>query len=272
MTNVLNEKQQKQTMTLDKIWKQLKTVDEDIEMKDTEEKEPPKLMDNSTNEGNETNKQTTPYDNYTPTKEMFPMALRFKISSKTEEDTHNKHINVLQAIAKNMKHCEIYSKMNRKVQMENIVQDSFEYHEVSKRNKHFIIVHRVVIDMKYHKIKLNTTILETLKHNKCFVQNHMWRIANWNIISVGFISGASPKHQSKDSVMHKLKSIKETELQYYLRATTLNATSHESNTVLQLTKSNAERKRWTTSATTYPTHASKSDKPSSSTNGNTPAN
>ena len=97
MTNVSNEKQQKQATTLDKIWKRLKTVDEDIEMKDTEEKEPPKLMDNSTNEGNETNKQTTPYDNYTPTKEMFPMALRFKISSKTEEDTHNKHINVLQA-------------------------------------------------------------------------------------------------------------------------------------------------------------------------------
>ena len=226
MTNVSNEKQQKQATTLDKIWKRLKTVDEDIDMKDTEEKESTNLMDHSKNGGNETNKETTPYDDYTATKEMFPMALRFKISSNTEEDAHKKHLNVLQAIAKNMKHCEIYSRMNRKVQMENIAQDSFEYHEIGNRNKHFIVVHRIVLDMKYHEIKLNKTILETLKHNKCFVQNHMWRIVDWNIISVGFISGASPKHQSKDSVMHKLESIEKTELQYYLRATTLNVTSH----------------------------------------------
>ena len=166
MTNVSTEKQKKEVTTLDKLWKRLQTTDEDIEMKDTEEKEPPNLMDDIKNEGNETKKKTTLYNDYTPTKEMFPMALRFKLTSNTEEDAHKKHINVLRTIAKNMKHCEIYSKMNRKVQLEDIVQDSFEYHEIGNRNKHFIVVHQVVINVKYHEIKGNKQILKSLKEGE----------------------------------------------------------------------------------------------------------
>ena len=47
---------------------------------------------------------------------------------------------------------------------------------------------------------------------------------------MGFLSGVSPKHQSKDSVMHKLRLIEQTNLRYNLHATLLgsvhNGTKH----------------------------------------------
>ena len=70
--------------------------------------------------------------------------------------------------------------------------------------------------------KKTKEIFDCIKQNNCFIQEHSWTTKEWDITNIGFISGASPKHQSKDSVMHKFEQIEKTNLQYNLHATLVN--------------------------------------------------
>ena len=55
--------------------------------------------------------------------------------------------------------------------------------------------------------------------------HHMWTIEEWDIVNVGFICGASPRHQSKDTILYKLENIKKSGLRFHLHGTSINATA-----------------------------------------------
>ena len=54
------------------------------------------------------------------------------------------------------------------------------------------------------KAMKNPNIFKTLKGNKCFMQQHMWKKEIWNIATIGFLSGASPRHKTKDVLQGKI--------------------------------------------------------------------
>ena len=47
-----------------------------------------------------------------------------------------------------MKHSEIFSKDNNKLAPNDTMESNFEYHEVGKQNKYFVVIHRMVLDQK----------------------------------------------------------------------------------------------------------------------------
>ena len=59
-----------------------------------------------------------------------------------------------------MKHCEIYSKETKNVQFEELSIHSFDYHELNGKRKAFIIVHKLVLDQKYHYLKKQKEIFD----------------------------------------------------------------------------------------------------------------
>ena len=94
--------------------------------------------------------------------------------------------------------------------------NDFEYH---KQGNTFVVVHRMVLDRKYHHIKKNKDIFDSIKHNNCYIQEHVWSVQEWDVVNVGFLSGVSPQHQSKESTMLKLNMIEKTSLRYNLHTT-----------------------------------------------------
>ena len=71
---------------------------------------------------------------------------------------------ILQSIAVYMEHCEIYSTNGDKTTIKQNNRDDFVYHKIkARRQTLFILVHRLVLDVKYHQIKKEQAILETLK-------------------------------------------------------------------------------------------------------------
>ena len=154
---------------------------------------------------------------------LFPTTVRFYINAHLVSEAFNQHIDILKTIKRTMKHCEVYSKETKKVQFKELSIDSFDYHELNGKRKAFIVVHKLVLDQKYHYLKKQKDIFDCIKKNKCFVQEHAWITKQWDIVNIGFLSGMSPKHQSKDSVMHKLSLIETTNLLYNLHATLLNS-------------------------------------------------
>ena len=221
--------------TLDKLWEPLQEEDEDVKMdeedkKTEEETETSSLkttgstistqhtdtaLTKTTASGETTNNGTTLIA-------RFPMTLRFKIPSNSELEANQKHMDILQTIAIHMKHCEIYSTKGDKTKLKPNNLDEFEYHK--NKNRHqttHVVIHRVVLDAKYHNIKKKQGIIDVLKRHKCQLQLHEWHSKEWDIINIGFISGCSPKHQSKDTVTQKLKLANESQPTFHLHATTL---------------------------------------------------
>ena len=82
----------------------MQSHDNSVTTANVEKKELPNLMKDNKNATNTVVMATMDYSNYETTKDLFPMALRFKIAAMTTEDAHNKHITTLQAIAKHTQH------------------------------------------------------------------------------------------------------------------------------------------------------------------------
>ena len=225
MTKVPMGKPSQRMGTLDKLWGSIPEEDDDTMTVDIGGKPEEKLMDNKTNRTETVNPTTTettyqPSTNIVP---LFPMTIRFCINATSVSQAYNQHIDILQAIKQKMKHCDVYSKETEKVKFEDISVSDFDYHELDGKQKTFIVVHRLVLDQKYHHLKKQKDIFDCIKRNKCFLQEHAWTSKQWDIINVGFLSGVSSKHQSKDSVKHKLDMIEKTKLHYNLHATLINS-------------------------------------------------
>ena len=255
MTNVSKQKKGTAMRTLDKIWDKLSQADNDVSMVDTETKtmnettnhnmrnhekkekhanddNNGEIEDNDDEEMEETStekgtaqRQETNDGQETPKEPMlqvrFPITIRFKIKALTSKEAHQKHTSVLQAINSNMDYSDLYSKDNDKLEWDKIMESNFDYHETGNRNKFFIVVHRMVLNQKYYGLKSNENIFKALKANNCYIQNHMWSIKEWDIVNAGFISGASPKHQAKDTIQANLEKIKNPPKKYHLHATTV---------------------------------------------------
>ena len=218
--------------TLDKLWGSIPEEDDDTMVIDMEEKGENNLVKDKTKSKMTTNAATatTLYPSVEDTIPLFPTTIRFCINANSTSEASNQHIDILKTIKQNMKHCEIYSKETEEVNFDEVNEKNFDYHELWGKKKTFIVVHKLVLDQKYHYIKKQKAIFDCIKKNKCFIQEHAWTTKQWDIVNVGFLSGVSPKHQSKDSVMHKLRLIKQTNLHYNLHATLLgsvhNGTKH----------------------------------------------
>ena len=229
MTKVPMEKPAQGMGTLDKLWGTIPEEEDDANMMDMEEATELKSSKNMRSEEKTTKTPmkttttttTTTYDKTTFTIPLFPMAVRFTIQAPSVNEAANQHIEILKTIAKNMDHCEIYSKDIEQINMESIKADHFDYHERRGRTKTYVVVHRLVLNEKYHQIKKTNDIFDCIKSNKCFIQEHMWTTKEWDIVNIGFLSGVSPKHQSKDSVQHKLELVEKTCLKYNLHTTLL---------------------------------------------------
>ena len=231
MTKVPTGKPVQNMTTLDKLWSSIAEEEEEDMMIEGEEKSQPKSTTNEKNVKTTTTTTKTkvpttkkPYETVQHTTPLFPTTIRFNIKAPTVNEASAQHITVLKMISTKMGHCEIYSKDTEKVQPEQLSADDFEYHERGKKTKIFIVVHRLVLDQKYHQIKKTREIFDCMKENNCFLQEHSWTTKEWDITNIGFLSGVSPKHQSKDSVTHKLELIEKTSLHFELHATLVNIT------------------------------------------------
>ena len=205
--------------TLDKWWSKTTDKEDDVVMDDKQEKE----QNEDSNENAETTQKPTQYNQQQrKAPELFPMMLRLKINSNSKVDASKKHQEILQAIAINTKHCEIYSTDGTKINLKPNNQDDFEYHKLhNKRQASHTVVHKVVLDINYHAMKKEKAILNALQQHTCHLQLHEWNSSDWDVISIGFISGSSPQHQAKDTLKHKLLTINTNAPNFNLHATTL---------------------------------------------------
>ena len=225
MTNASNGKLTTTMTTLDKLWTKPVTEEKDIDMEDTQKKTQGQT---NKNEGKTNKNKKTPYDAPLNVQPLFPMSLRFKITSTSKEEANKKHQDILRTIAIHTKHCEIYSTSGDRTILKRNTLDEFEYHPTTtKRQQFHTTIHRMVLDIKYHEIKKNKDILRTLQQQKCQLQLHEWHTNEWDIISIGYISGCSPKHQSKDTLRYKLELIDPNSPKYNLHATTLKMVTGE---------------------------------------------
>ena len=179
-------------------------------------------VDMEDNQEKEQEETTTGKVKMAKTIKRFPSSLRFKIVSDSKEEAHKKHQEILRIIAINVNFCEIYSTNGDKTTLKTQNNDDFDYHETrNKRQTTFTVIHRVVLDVKYHALKQQQAILDVLRKNKCQLQMHEWHSKEWDIISIGFISGSCPKHQAKDTLKHKLTIVDKNTPRFNLHATTL---------------------------------------------------
>ena len=216
--------------TLDTLWKRVHDDNEDVTKADTEDLTEEKSKDcntkmtKTTKTSNDNMKSTDEMEPEMPTTvALFPFAARFKIAAENSNDAHQKHVQVLKEIAKTMEHCEIYSDENNKINIDDTVESNFNYHELGKSRKHYIVIHRMTLNEKYHLLKGHDNILKALQEKNCYLQNHTWTRKQWDIVSAGFISGASPKHQAKDTICNKLDLLKTPDVKYQLHATKIKA-------------------------------------------------
>ena len=211
--------------TLDNIWKTFQNDDDDVVMEDSG----PKTAEETTNCNKRKQKMKETHANdandkitkNTTTETLHEFAVRIKIQADDKNTAHKHHRRLMEMIAKEMSELKIYSNTNELLQTTDIAIDHFNYHETGKRTKYFIVVHGVEMNQPYHRIKQNKTIFEFLKSNKCFIHKHSWPEEEWNIVTVGYLSGASPKHQAKTTIKKELNKINGETPKYELGATTI---------------------------------------------------
>ena len=186
--------------TLDKMWKHMQPNDNDIVMGEDEQKAET-ILDNQEQSNNKTTKNDDNNEaraNSTTTETSFTFTVHFKITVDTLSQAHQQHKNVLVTMGSELGLCKIASKAEEYKQANDICHETFDYHKVGKRNKQYIVVHTMIADIDYHILKRYPTIFKALKHNNCYLQQHIWKNDIWNIVTIGFLSGASPKHEAKD--------------------------------------------------------------------------
>lgn len=218
--------------TLEKIWEDQTQEDNERDEMEIEEETAEKSTKNSKNTttdtetSNDDNIEIESNDETTP---LFPMSIRFKIMANDEKTARKKHITVLQAIKEEMQHFELYKTDNYKTNIENIQSEDFTFHPIGKKNKGYIVIHRIIIDKNYYNIKSHKNILQVLKETNSHIYHHMWTTSEWDIVNLGFISGASPKHQAKDTIPHKMNLAINTPVDFHLKANNIKIT-HQGNT------------------------------------------
>ena len=215
--------------TLDKIWENTQTEDEDKMMIDEKTKTGEKTMNDIMH--NDKKKKNANDDKETQTKHnSYEFSVRIKIKADNIETAAQHHKQIMYRIAKETNHFKIYSQTNKMIGPDEMRQDSFEYHQVGKHTKFFIVVHGLETNIPYHQIKKNEQIFTSLKKYSCYMQKHLWPEKEWNIVTIGYLSGVSPKHQAKDIVKQTFKHTKNTELKYELGAKNIQVDINGTNT------------------------------------------
>ena len=211
--------------TLDKWWNKTVVEEEDVDMGEEQENDREQREKNGGKPTEHKKQHCNDDDN---TQQFFPMTLQFKIASETKEEANNKHQAILRAITIHTKHCEIYSTNGERTSLKPNSLEEFTYHKNKNQRQNFhTTIHKMILDIEYHAIKKNKEILHRLQQTNCQLQLHEWKTEEWDVIKVGFISGCSPKHQSKETVQQKLRLINPITTKYKLHATTLKLTFND---------------------------------------------
>ena len=200
--------------TLDMLWKKGNKNHDKTTMANTEEKKQRKRTNNNPQTSKNTQNSKTPSksanddnDNTMATGNThFEFAVRIKIKAEDKESAHKQHKRLMECMDQELEHFHLYSNTNELVKPTKLSREYYDYHEIGRKTKHFIVVHGIETDCPYHRIKQNEQIFESLKQNNCYIHKHSWPEKEWNIITVGFLSGASPKHQDQDIVKGQLAS------------------------------------------------------------------
>ena len=215
--------------TLDKMWEHHKQDGADEPMEDKEQKTETNSMNGGVRNANSTaNTDNGICDNNSMNKsnQTSCFSVRFKITADTIAQAHTQHKNVIEAICKEMTFCEIRTKQNEGKPINEITQTMFDYHAIGRKTKQFIVVHDMTTNVEYPQLKRNPTIFEALKQNQCYLQKHMWTNDVWNIVTIGYLSGASPKHEAKDTFKNRLDDNITNGLAYEIGAATIKIRSN----------------------------------------------
>ena len=233
MTNVSKTKNRKPMRTLDKMWESMTQEQDDVMMDDMEAK----IVNETThhNSRNSTTDLQPANDDNENEKAVaegithYEFAIRIKIKAMNKDEAHQQHKQLLSTIQREYQHFRLYSKSNNIVEISEATSNHFQYNEVGKHRKYYIVVHGIELECPYHKIKQNENIFQSLKHNNCYIQQHVWPENEWNIVTIGFLSGISPKHQSKEMTKRNLINTDKNPPKYELAAahikTTMNGVS-----------------------------------------------
>ena len=150
--------------TLDKIWERMQSQEEDIIMEDKEEKTDETLNHQGTSKTKITTYADTS-DNDKPTMmqkgRRHDFLVRFKIKAESTKQAFKQHKQVLTSIERETEYCGILSEQGEYINPVDTQETTFTYHEVGKRNKQYIIVHEISLDIPYHQLKKNPNIIIT---------------------------------------------------------------------------------------------------------------
>ena len=225
MTNVSTATKPIQMNTLDKMWKTFNQQDEDVVMDDKEQETPTDMVNDKKNYKENEKKDANDNDDDDKkdeaVKTTYEFAVRIKIKANTKEQAHKYHQHLLGVMDDELENFNLYSKKNEIVHPKQVAIDNFEYNENGKRTKYFTVVHGMESTQTYHQIKQNEKIFQCLKATNCYIQKHLWKETEWNIITIGFLSGASPKHQLKEAVKQTIFKDDEKSPKYELGAATI---------------------------------------------------
>ena len=233
MTNVSTEANKMKMKTLDKMWKNTQQEEEDVVMEDKEQQNTAETVDDNSNY--EVNSEKHANDNNDDDDEdkkrkvqrtTYEFAVRIKIRADNKEQAHENHKLLINAMGNELEHLRLYSRKNEIIDPEKITNTHFDYHEVGRQTKYFIVVHGMESNEPYHQIRRNKNIFQSLKTTKCYIQQHLWSEKEWNIVTIGFLSGVSPKHQAKEVVKRSFTNEYEKSPKYELSAATIKTHQH----------------------------------------------
>ena len=213
MTNASSNATKTNMTTLDKMWKKVSKTNEDIDMENAEEKEAKETTeDNITTEENKNNDNDEAND-------LITSILRLKLKASSVQEAINQHKKIISTIQGELKICRIVQTDGKITEL--LQPEKLTYNETGKHNKFFVVIHGIASNNTYLEIKRNKNIFETLKTTNCYMQQHVWDSSDWDIVNVGFLSGASPHHQTKTTIKQQLSNSTKSAPTYELGATAI---------------------------------------------------
>ena len=210
------------------MWKKVSRKNDDTTMEDVEEEQPSETTNHSakTVKNNETAKDN---DNSQSTKEAsqhHTITIRFKFNANSQLEAIEQHKRIISVFKTELGTIQIIN--NDGKTGDELDPDTIVYHPTGRNKKHFVAIHGIICASKYFAIKRNKKIFETLKTIKCYMQLHLWKEDEWDIVNLGFISGASPRHQSKTALKQKISDESPSEPNYELGASNIYMTVNNS--------------------------------------------
>lgn len=184
-------------------------------------------MEHNTTEENQDTK-----NNKTNESNKYDMNLRLSFQAENKQEASKHHMKVLRFIKRNLSLYDAYDKEDMPFDIpdadDTMSMNYFNYNQ-HKQKSPFVVVHRLVCNLSYGKMKRIDGMITLLKELKCRMYWHHWDTTTWDIVNMGFISGASPKHQTAGSLQTKYEQSYDNNADYKLIPTQIKLTQNGLN-------------------------------------------